>query len=30
MISSTSVYATWRQCCPAFFIPEAGGRKALW
>uniref|UniRef100_A0A8C0NTZ6 Fidgetin, microtubule severing factor n=2 Tax=Canis lupus familiaris TaxID=9615 RepID=A0A8C0NTZ6_CANLF len=28
MISSTSVYATWRQCCPAFFIPEAG-RKAL-
>uniref|UniRef100_A0A2K6KV85 Fidgetin, microtubule severing factor n=2 Tax=Rhinopithecus TaxID=542827 RepID=A0A2K6KV85_RHIBE len=25
MISSTSVYATWRQCCPAFFIPEASG-----
>uniref|UniRef100_A0A2K5LTU1 Fidgetin, microtubule severing factor n=3 Tax=Cercopithecinae TaxID=9528 RepID=A0A2K5LTU1_CERAT len=29
MISSTSVYATWRQCCPALFIPEADGGKAL-
>uniref|UniRef100_A0A2K6DBR0 Fidgetin, microtubule severing factor n=1 Tax=Macaca nemestrina TaxID=9545 RepID=A0A2K6DBR0_MACNE len=29
MISSTSVYAIWRQCCPALFIPEANGGKAL-
>uniref|UniRef100_A0A8C0D6T6 Fidgetin, microtubule severing factor n=1 Tax=Balaenoptera musculus TaxID=9771 RepID=A0A8C0D6T6_BALMU len=29
MISSTSVYATQRQCCPASFIPEVGGEKAL-
>uniref|UniRef100_A0A8C2NZ55 Uncharacterized protein n=1 Tax=Capra hircus TaxID=9925 RepID=A0A8C2NZ55_CAPHI len=28
MISSTSVYAI-KQCCPVFFIPEAGGRQAL-